>query len=98
MAMRALQNILDTAEVPVEHWFLPIGVGIGFVILDEARKYCVRMWPKGVLARMAWYSRVRRGPALVSLSCICVRHALLGFEVQYMNKCATPVPFRSTWC
>lgn len=48
------QNVLDTAGVPVEHWFLPMAFGMGILLVDEARKYCVRMWPKGVLARMAW--------------------------------------------
>ncbi|KAI8722028.1 Cation-ATPase-N domain-containing protein [Fusarium sp. LHS14.1] len=48
------QNVLDTAEVPVEHWFLPMAFGIGLILIDEARKYCVRTYPKGLLARMAW--------------------------------------------
>ncbi|KAF4470401.1 Na+ H+ K+ antiporter P-type ATPase [Fusarium albosuccineum] len=48
------QNVLDTAEVPVEHWFLPMAFGIGLILVDEARKYCVRTYPKGILARMAW--------------------------------------------
>ncbi|KAM5361230.1 hypothetical protein ACJZ2D_013246 [Fusarium nematophilum] len=48
------QKVLDTAEVPVEHWFLPMGFGIGLILVDEARKYCVRAYPKGTLARMAW--------------------------------------------
>ncbi|KPM39669.1 Sodium/potassium-transporting ATPase subunit alpha-1 [Neonectria ditissima] len=48
------QNVLDTAAVPVEYWFLPMGFGVGLILVDEARKYCVRTWPKGVLARMAW--------------------------------------------
>lgn len=48
------QNTLDTAAVPVEYWFLPMGFGVGIILVDEARKYCVRRWPKGVLARMAW--------------------------------------------
>lgn len=48
------QNVLDTAEVPVEHWFLPMAFGIGLILVDEARKYCVRTYPRGILARMAW--------------------------------------------
>ncbi|KAF4979231.1 hypothetical protein FZEAL_4514 [Fusarium zealandicum] len=48
------QNLLGTAEVPVEHWFLPMAFGIGLILVDEARKYFVRSYPRGVLARMAW--------------------------------------------
>ncbi|KAH7175637.1 hypothetical protein EDB81DRAFT_836005 [Dactylonectria macrodidyma] len=49
-----LQRVLLTAGVPVEYWFLPMTFGLGIVVADEARKYCVRKWPKGILARMAW--------------------------------------------
>ncbi|CAM1502313.1 Fc.00g042970.m01.CDS01 [Cosmosporella sp. VM-42] len=48
------QNVLGTSQVPVENWFLPMAFGIGILFVDEARKYCVRKWPKGLLARMAW--------------------------------------------
>jgi sodium/potassium-transporting ATPase subunit alpha len=49
-----LQNVLGTSRVPAEHFFLPATFGLGILFLDEARKYCVRRWPKGVLARCAW--------------------------------------------
>jgi sodium/potassium-transporting ATPase subunit alpha len=49
-----LQNTIDTREIPVEYWFLPAAFGIGLLSLDEARKYCVRTWPKGFLAKIAW--------------------------------------------
>ncbi|KAH6620011.1 hypothetical protein C7974DRAFT_457820 [Boeremia exigua] len=49
-----LQNTIDTRQVPVEHWFLPAAFGFGLLMLDEARKYCVRRWPRGLLARIAW--------------------------------------------
>jgi sodium/potassium-transporting ATPase subunit alpha len=48
------QEVLGTAEVPVEHWFLPMALGMGILLLDEARKFCVRKWPKGFFARIAW--------------------------------------------
>ncbi|KAH6894216.1 hypothetical protein B0T10DRAFT_527113 [Thelonectria olida] len=48
------QRVLQTAPVPVEHWFLPMAFGMGLLLLDEARKYCVRTWPNGILARIAW--------------------------------------------
>jgi sodium/potassium-transporting ATPase subunit alpha len=50
----AIQNVLSTSKVPVEHYFLPMAFGIGILLLDEGRKYCVRKWPKGLLARAAW--------------------------------------------
>lgn len=50
----AIQNALGTSRVPVEHVFLPMSFGLGVLFLDEARKYCVRKWPKGILAWFAW--------------------------------------------
>jgi sodium/potassium-transporting ATPase subunit alpha len=49
-----LQKTIATREVPVEHWFLPAAFGLGLLILDEVRKYCVRKWPNGLLAKIAW--------------------------------------------
>lgn len=49
-----LQNTLGTAQVPVEHWFLPMTFGLGVLLLEETRKYCVRQWLGGLFARCAW--------------------------------------------
>ncbi|KAL5119505.1 hypothetical protein ACEQ8H_002570 [Pleosporales sp. CAS-2024a] len=49
-----LQNAIGTSAVPVEYWFLPAAFGLGLLMLDETRKYCVRRWPKGPLAKIAW--------------------------------------------
>lgn len=49
-----LQNTLGTSNVPVEYFFLPAAFGVGLLLLDEGRKWCVRTWPQGVLARIAW--------------------------------------------
>lgn len=49
-----LQPALGTTPVPVEHWFLPFSFGIFIILLDEARKYWVRRWPSGWVARAAW--------------------------------------------
>jgi sodium/potassium-transporting ATPase subunit alpha len=49
-----LQSVLATSQVPAEHFFLPATFGLGILFLDEARKYAVRRWPKGVLAKLAW--------------------------------------------
>lgn len=50
----SLQRTVGTRSVPVEYWFLPAAFGMGLLLLDEGRKYCVRTWPKGLLARIAW--------------------------------------------
>lgn len=49
-----LQQVLDTTTVPVEYWFLPMAYGLGILLLDEGRKFCVRKWPTGVMGRWAW--------------------------------------------
>jgi sodium/potassium-transporting ATPase subunit alpha len=48
------QVTLGTTSVPVEHYFLPMGFGLGLLLIDEGRKWGVRKWPGGLLARMAW--------------------------------------------
>jgi sodium/potassium-transporting ATPase subunit alpha len=50
----SVQNSIDTTEVPVEHWFLPVAYGIGILMLDEARKWAIRTYPKEFFARIAW--------------------------------------------
>ncbi len=50
----ALQEVISTAEVPVEQWFLPMAFGIGILLLDEGRKFCVRKRPEGLAAKLAW--------------------------------------------
>ena len=49
-----VQTVILTAAVPVEYWFLPMSFGIGILLLDEARKFCLRKFPKGLAAKMAW--------------------------------------------
>ncbi len=48
------QQQLSTAIVPVAHWFLPFAFGMAILLLDEARKWWVRKYPKGFLAKTAW--------------------------------------------
>ncbi|OBR04367.1 Na+/H+/K+ antiporter P-type ATPase [Colletotrichum higginsianum IMI 349063] len=48
------QKTLGTAPVPVEYWFLPMTFGLGILLIDEARKFAVRRWPNGILAKSAW--------------------------------------------
>ncbi|RDW59706.1 putative calcium-transporting ATPase [Coleophoma cylindrospora] len=49
-----LQSVLDTSGVPAENFFLPAAFGLGILFLDEARKWAVRKWPGGLLAKCAW--------------------------------------------
>ncbi|KAI9681771.1 MAG: hypothetical protein M1829_000516 [Trizodia sp. TS-e1964] len=49
-----LQNLLLSTTVPVEHFFLPMAFGLGILGADEARKWVVRTWPRGWVARAAW--------------------------------------------
>jgi sodium/potassium-transporting ATPase subunit alpha len=49
-----LQTVLSTSRVPVEYFFLPVTFGLCILFLDECRKYSVRKWPKGILAKCAW--------------------------------------------
>ena len=45
---------LGTAKVPVAHWFIPMGFGMGLLLLDEGRKFLVRRYPSSFVAKMAW--------------------------------------------
>jgi sodium/potassium-transporting ATPase subunit alpha len=49
-----LQSVLNTSSVPAVHYFLPMAFGMGLLMLDEARKWAVRTYPKGFLAKVAW--------------------------------------------
>lgn len=50
----SIQRVIITAAVPVEHWFLPFAFGIYIILVDEARRFWVRKYPHGVVAKMAW--------------------------------------------
>jgi sodium/potassium-transporting ATPase subunit alpha len=50
----SLQDVIDTRTIPVEHWFLPAAFGLGLLMIDETRKYCVRTFPNSFIAKMAW--------------------------------------------
>ena len=47
-------TVLGTSVVPVEYWFLPMGFGMGLLLLDEGRKFVVRKYPKSFVAKIAW--------------------------------------------
>ncbi|KAF2867853.1 hypothetical protein BDV95DRAFT_163675 [Massariosphaeria phaeospora] len=50
----SLQITIGTTQIPVEYWFLPAAFGVALLMLDEARKWAVRTYPQGILARIAW--------------------------------------------
>ena len=47
-------SVLGAVIVPVEHWFSPMAFGMGILLLDEGRKFLVRKYPTGLLAKCAW--------------------------------------------
>jgi sodium/potassium-transporting ATPase subunit alpha len=49
-----LQNVFDTAPIPVMFWFIPFGLAVGNLLLDESRKLIVRRYPKSIIAKIAW--------------------------------------------
>ncbi|PRT56644.1 Sodium/potassium-transporting ATPase subunit alpha-1 [Wickerhamiella sorbophila] len=49
-----VQQLFYSADIPVEHWFLPMALGLGLLSMDEIRKCLVRRYPNGLLAKCAW--------------------------------------------
>ncbi|KAJ5613412.1 hypothetical protein N7510_006606 [Penicillium lagena] len=49
-----IQQIFGTGAAPLEFWFMPIPLALGILLMDELRKLSVRVWPKGITARIAW--------------------------------------------
>jgi len=43
-----------TGQVPVKYVLPTLGFGMLWLILDELRKLCVRKYPRGCLAKIAW--------------------------------------------
>ena len=54
MYVHKFQTVLGTSPVPVEYWFLPMGFGMGILLLDEGRKSLVRGKPGSSCAKLAW--------------------------------------------
>ncbi|PFH60011.1 hypothetical protein XA68_11564 [Ophiocordyceps unilateralis] len=50
----AIQNLFNTASVPIEYWLIPLPLALGLLCMDELRKLLVRLFPKGPLAAIAW--------------------------------------------
>lgn len=49
-----IQKLFGTASAPLEFWFLPLPLALGILVMDELRKLCVRTWPRGLIAKIAW--------------------------------------------
>lgn len=49
-----IQSLFGTASVPIEHWFIPIPLALGILVMDEIRKLLVRSFPKSFIAKIAW--------------------------------------------
>lgn len=49
-----IQSVFGTASIPAEHWGLPLAYAVGMLFIEECRKYCVRSWPRSLLAKVAW--------------------------------------------
>lgn len=50
----AIQSAISSSSIPAEYFFFPMAFGLWMLLTDEARKYCVRRWPRGYAARLAW--------------------------------------------
>ncbi|KAF9481785.1 sodium-potassium ATPase [Pholiota conissans] len=48
------QKVFQMHPVPVEHIFIPMTFGLGLLFFDEVRKFFVRKYPRGLLAKIAW--------------------------------------------
>ncbi|KAJ5247284.1 hypothetical protein N7468_002267 [Penicillium chermesinum] len=49
-----LQSLFLTASVPIKWWFIPLGLAVGILCMDELRKLLVRLFPKGPVAWVSW--------------------------------------------
>lgn len=49
-----IQRLFGTAAIPIEFWFIPLGLAPGILTMDELRKLLVRAFPKGPVARVSW--------------------------------------------
>lgn len=49
-----IQSLFGTASVPLQYWFIPLGLALGILVMDELRKVLVRQFPKGPVAKISW--------------------------------------------
>ncbi|KAI8328575.1 hypothetical protein BC941DRAFT_444686 [Chlamydoabsidia padenii] len=48
------QQIMQTGPVPIRHWFLPLPLALGIIVMDDLRKLIVRVCPNSIVAKIAW--------------------------------------------
>ncbi|KAK9720409.1 hypothetical protein K7432_004160 [Basidiobolus ranarum] len=49
-----INNIFNTAPVPLKYWLLPLPMALGILFADEIRKLLVRTFPNSLIAKLAW--------------------------------------------
>jgi sodium/potassium-transporting ATPase subunit alpha len=49
-----LQNLFGTASVPIEFWLIPLPLALGILVMDEIRKLIIRLFPRSIVAKVAW--------------------------------------------
>ena len=52
--IRWFNDVFSTGRVPVKYVMPTLGFGLLWLIIDELRKWCVRKYPRGFLAKIAW--------------------------------------------
>lgn len=52
--VRWFNTVFQTGPVPVKYVMPTLGFGLLWLLLDEARKYFVRNYPRSFIARLAW--------------------------------------------
>jgi sodium/potassium-transporting ATPase subunit alpha len=48
------QQVMQTGPVPIRHWFLPLPLALGIIVMDDVRKLIVRVFPNSIVAKIAW--------------------------------------------
>ncbi|KAF9928676.1 hypothetical protein FBU30_002197 [Linnemannia zychae] len=49
-----IQKIMLTGSVPIKYWLLPLPCALFIIVIDDLRKLIVRVFPRSILARIAW--------------------------------------------
>lgn len=47
-------NVFGTGPVPVKYVMPTLGFGLLWLLIDELRKWCIRKYPRGIIAKIAW--------------------------------------------
>ncbi|KAM4067459.1 E1-E2 ATPase domain-containing protein [Hirsutella rhossiliensis] len=82
-----IQNLFGTASVPIEFWIIPIPLALGILCMDEIRKLIVRLFPEGLVAKIAWFAKLK-----LKLKSQFSRHMFLSYLVPEASP-ASPILF-----